>query len=143
MFFDLVSGPHREDEDRGVLPNLEEGQMLRLGIEIGRGIVLLCKTKEQYRILKKRSAATNRKGDASRETSPHESDLLKIWFDFQITALSFRDCLGRASCLAFPSRLRHPIRRKSFLAAFVSFVADSLEGFGCAFFYWKIALPMK
>jgi hypothetical protein len=86
---------------------------------------------------------TNRKGDASRETSPHGSDFLKIWFDFQITALSFRNCLGPASCLAFPSRLRHHIRCKSFLAAFVSFVADSLEGFGSALFCWKIALPMK
>jgi hypothetical protein len=43
----------------------------------------------------------NRKGDASCETSPHGSDLLKIWFEFQITASSYRNRLGLVSCPAF------------------------------------------
>jgi hypothetical protein len=41
-------------ERGGGLPNLEASQMLRLGIEVGRGGVWLSLTREQYQKLKKR-----------------------------------------------------------------------------------------
>ena len=43
-------------------------------------------TDEPYMTLKSDRDPANRKGDTSCETSPVRSDLLKIWFDFQITA---------------------------------------------------------
>jgi hypothetical protein len=86
--------------------------------------------------------ATTRKDGTPCEMPPNGSDLLKIWLDIQITASSLWNCLGLASCPALPC-LRHDIRRKSFVAAFASLVADSLESLGSAFFCWKISLPMK
>jgi len=68
---------------------------------------------------------------------------LKLWFDFQITASQSQICSAATSRPARPSHFRYQVRCKSFLAATLSFVADSLDGLDSALFCWKIALPMK
>jgi hypothetical protein len=84
-----------------------------------------------------------RKGGIPREMPPDGSDFLKFRFDIQIAASSPRICSAATSRPARPSHFRYYIPCKSFLAATLSFVADSLDDLDSTLFCWKIALPMK
>ena len=75
-----------------------------------------------------RSDGAKQKGGFSFESPPFTIRFFEVLFGEQTTAMLFRNHLGFASKLAYPSFSRCHIRCKNLLIAFLSLVAELPDG---------------